>query len=525
MAHVADAPTRAAKIFILSIVAEPLAQSSVKSGATPAGGAPALLQLATCSPRFRFYLWAKGIPCPFQGNGAIVQRAFIFNPKSLLLLFMPRIVSLCFLFFVTVCTLWSAPATPVLDPTPPPAAQISSDNPSAFDPAVATRAWLETVPPDKRTKSDAYFEGGYWLLLWNFLIAAAIFIFLLQSRLSARLRDIAERLTKFKSVQVALYTIGFVLITSILSFPLNVYQNFVREHQYGFATQTFGPWFAEQIKALGITLIALSIALVILYAVLRRASRTWWIWASIVAVGLNIVGSFIAPLYIEPVFNTYKPLQDPAIRDPILAMARANEIPVKQVFVVDASRQTTRVSANVAGVFGTTRIALNDNLLNQCTLPEIRAVMAHEMGHYILNHTLKLVVAQGLQYLVVFALTARFFTAAGNRWGDRWGVRGIGDPAGLPLLALILSVLFFILTPVTNTVIRVTEREADAFGINTAREPDAAAKIALKLGAYRKLDPCPIEELIFFDHPSGRARIRMAMDWKAAQLPSGEVNR
>jgi STE24 endopeptidase len=230
----------------------------------------------------------------------------------------------------------------------------------------------------------------------------------------------------------------------------------------------------------------------------------------------------IAPVYIEPLFNTYKPLTDPKIRGPILAMARANEIPVKQVFEVDASRQTTRVSANVAGLFGTTRVALNDNLLKQCTLPEIRAVMAHEMGHYVLNHGAKLLTYLGILILVGFAFTPILFDAAVKRWGEKWRVRGIADPAGLPLLALIFSTLLFFATPVLNTVVRITEREADAFGINTSREPDGMAKVALKLGVYRKLDPTSLEEFIFFDHPSGRARIRMAMDWKAADLPVGE---
>jgi STE24 endopeptidase len=203
-------------------------------------------------------------------------------------------------------------------------------------------------------------------------------------------------------------------------------------------------------------------------------------------------------------------------------MARANEIPVKQVFEVDASRQTTRVSANVAGFLGTTRIALNDNLLKQCTLPEIREVMAHEMGHYVLNHGAKLLTYFGLFILIGFALTRNLFDAAVRRWGVKWGVRSIADPAGLPLLVLILSTFLFVLTPLLNTIVRVTEREADAFGINTSREPDGMAKVALKLGAYRKLDPSPLEEFVFFDHPSGRARIRMAMDWKAANLPAGE---
>jgi STE24 endopeptidase len=203
-------------------------------------------------------------------------------------------------------------------------------------------------------------------------------------------------------------------------------------------------------------------------------------------------------------------------------MARANEIPVKQVFEVDASRQTTRVSANVSGFLGTTRIALNDNLLKQCTLPEIRMVMAHEMGHYVLNHGAKLLTYFGIFILIGFALARILFDAAVRRWGGKWGVRGISDPAGLPLLVLILGTLVFLATPFLNTVTRITEREADAFGINTSREPDGMAKATLKLGVYRKLDPTPLEEFIFFDHPSGRARIRMAMDWKAAHLPPGE---
>jgi STE24 endopeptidase len=149
-------------------------------------------------------------------------------------------------------------------------------------------------------------------------------------------------------------------------------------------------------------------------------------------------------------------------------------------------------------------------------------VMAHEMGHYVLNHGVKLLTYSGIFILAGFALTRTLFEAAVTRWGNKCGVRGIADPAGLHLLVLILSTFIFVVTPFLNTVVRVTEREADAFGINTAREPDGMAKVALKLGAYRKLNPAPLEEFIFYDHPSGRARIRMAMDWKAANLPAGE---
>jgi STE24 endopeptidase len=400
-------------------------------------------------------------------------------------------------------------------PSSSPAAQTSA----SLNPVQATKAWLATVPADQRAKSNAYFEGGYWLLLWNFLVGVAIAIFLLASKFSAQLRDFAERVTGSKALQVAIYAPVYIFIVAVLSFPLAFYQFFIREHQYGFATQTFGPWFLEQLIGLIVGLTAGTIALSILYAVFRRAARNWWIWGTLVAVVLSFFGNFIAPVFVEPLFNTYKPLTDPTIRDSILAMAQANQIPVKQVFEVDASRQTTRVSANVAGLLGTTRIALNDNLLKQCTLPEIRAVMAHEMGHYVLNHGAKLTVYFGVVALFGFAIARFFFDWALRIWGERWDVRGISDPAGLPLLMLIFVTFTFLMAPVLNSIVRVTEREADQFGINTSREPDGEARVALKLGAYRKLDPTPLEEFIFFDHPSGRARIQMGMEWKAAHLP------
>jgi len=290
---------------------------------------------------------------------------------------------------------------------------------ASLDPATATQAWLNSVPQDKREKSDAYFEGGYWLLLWNYLVSAAMSILLLFSRISARLRDFSQRLTKSKTLQVCCYVIPYVLLAFVLSFPLNLYEHFFREHEYGLATQNFPAWFREQLIGLGITLIGATFLFVVLYAIFRRAPKTWWIWGTAVAVACSFFLLFIAPVFIEPLFNTYKPLTKPEVSEPILVMARANEIPVKQVFEVDASRQTTRVSANVSGILGTTRIALNDNLLKQCTVPEIRAVMAHEMGHYVLNHGAKLLTYLGAFILIGFGLTRILFNAAVTRWGHR----------------------------------------------------------------------------------------------------------
>jgi STE24 endopeptidase len=439
-----------------------------------------------------------------------------FHPQRLMKSFV-LILLLALSLLAAASPAFAQEPAPAVDPASYPTPSIAPGT----DPATATRAWLDTVPADKRAKSDAYFEGGYWLILWNFLVSAAISIFLLASGLSARIRDLAERMTRFKAMQVALYAFAFILLNAVLSFPLSVYEGFYREHQYDLATQNFGGWFGDQIKGLLFVLFGLPLLLIALYAIFRKAPRSWWIWASLVVTMFGLLVSFLFPVFIAPAFNKYTPLEDPAIRDPILALARANQIPSEKVFVVDASRQTTRISANVAGFLGTTRIALNDNLLKRCSLAEIRQVMGHEMGHYVLNHGLKLALYSGILFLIGAGVTNMVLGAVLFKRGAAWGVRGLADPAGLPLIVLIFGAFSFLATPISNTFVRVTEAEADIFGLNTAREPDGFAKASLKLGEYRKLDPSPLEEFIFFDHPSGRARIRMAMDWKAAHLPAG----
>ena len=397
-------------------------------------------------------------------------------------------------------------------------ATATDSGPAGFDPVAATEAYLAKLSSEQRARSDAYFEGGYWLQLWGFLYGAAVAILLLATRLSARMRDLAARITRVSVLQTALYWVQYLVAVTVLSFPLTVYQGFIREHKYGLATQTFAPWLGDQAKGLAIGAVLGALALMAIYAVIRRAPRTWWLWGagvSLVFVGFTIA---IAPVFIEPVFNKYTPLTDEKVKGPILRLARANGIPATDVFVFDASRQTTRVSANVAGFLGTQRIALNDNLLKRCSLPEIETVMAHEMGHYVLNHIFELLLQIGLLIVVGFAFVRWAFDRVAARWGPRWGIRGIADVAGLPLLVLLLSVFFFVLTPVTNTMIRTQEVEADIFGLNAARQPDGEAEVALKLGEYRKLKPGPVEEFIFFDHPSGYSRILMAMRWKAENL-------
>lgn len=390
--------------------------------------------------------------------------------------------------------------------------------PAAFDPEAATRAYLDRMTAEEKERSDAYFEGGYWLQLWGFLITLGVAWLLLGTGLSARLRDLAERWTRLKPFQTIIYTAPYIVLTSALFFPFTVYTNFFREHEYGLANQTFGFWFLDFVMALGVNILLLSVLLVPLYGVIRKARKTWWLWGTGVSIGFLVFVMLIVPVFILPIFNTYTALEKGPVREAVLSLARANGVPADEVYQFDASRQTTRVSANVSGFMGTMRISLNDNLLNRSSLAEIESVMGHELGHYVLNHIYEILISFAAVFAGGFAFLRWGFASALARWGDGWGVRDIGDIAGLPLLAAVFSAYFFIMTPVLNTIIRSNEAEADLFGINASGAPDGWAEAALKLGEYRKMEPGPIEEFLFYDHPSGRNRILMAMRWKAEHL-------
>jgi STE24 endopeptidase len=172
-------------------------------------------------------------------------------------------------------------------------------------------------------------------------------------------------------------------------------------------------------------------------------------------------------------------------------------------------------------LLGVARISLNDNLLEKTSLPEIKAVLGHEMGHYVLNHIWLLSVYLTLLYAIGLWVVHVTFDRALARWGPQLGLRDRADPAALPLMAAILVVVLLLLTPFTNSTVRTAEAEADAFGLNAAREPEGFAMAAMRLSTYRKLKPGPVEEFIFYDHPSGYERVRRAMLWRKENLPAG----
>jgi STE24 endopeptidase len=415
-------------------------------------------------------------------------------------------------FCVTFCTTGAFAQPPSANEMPtivhvPAEAQASPH----FDPTAATNAYLALIPADKTARSDAYFEGGYWLILWDFLYGVVVALLLLNLRWSARMRDLSERVTRFKPVHTFVYWLQYLVLTTILTFPLTVYEGYFREHKYGLATQTFGPWMGDQLKNLGVNLVLGGILVVMLFGIVRRLPRTWWIWGSVATIVFLIFVVLISPVYIFPIFNKVTRLDDPRIVDPILSMARANGIPAKDVFEIDASKQTTRMSANVSGFANTMRITLNDNLLRRGSPEEIQAVMGHEMGHYVMNHIYKSTMYQLIVTVVAFAYLYWGLNWTLQRWGEKWQIRGVGDTAVLPLVVLLISIFGFVNTPIDNTFTRTQEYEADMYGLNAAREPDGAAQGAIHLGEYRKMSPGPRRRMDFL-RPPQRTRSHLRCD-------------
>lgn len=408
-------------------------------------------------------------------------------------------------------------ATTAVPPATAPAAA------AHLDADAATASYMAQLSPAARAKSDAYFEGGYWLILWDFLASLALAWLFLGTRLSVRMRDRIERLTSLRWLQTAIYAALYILITTLVLLPWNAYESYFREHQYDMSNQTLGAWLGEQGKGLAIALVFGTLVLTAIYAVLRKAPRTWWLWGALVAIAFAMVGMAIGPVYLEPVFNKFKPLAESPLKQQILTMAHANGIPATDVYEFDASKQTKRMSAHVSGMLGTTQISMNDNLLTRGSPEEIKAVLGHEMGHYVLNHVYKGLVAIGIVLIVGFAMLRWSFDKLQARYGARWGIRDVGDVAGLPLMIVLFSAYFFVLTPVLNTITRTMEAEADAYGINVSRQPDGFAQAAMHLSEYRKMQPGELEEIIFYDHPSGWNRIHRVMVWKADHIADPDI--
>jgi STE24 endopeptidase len=385
-----------------------------------------------------------------------------------------------------------------------------------FDPAAATAAYLAQLPPEAHAKATAYTQGGHWLLLWGFLVAVLVSILIVRSGVLVQLRRRLER-RKPRPVLVSLALgVAYLLIDSVLNLPWSIYAGWWRQKQYGLTSQAFTGWLGETAISALIGAVLFGLFLTALYTLIRKAPRTWWLWSGGLTAAFITATMVLSPIYIEPIFNHYTPAPAGPVRDQVVAMAKANGIPSDKIFVYNGSKQSNAYTANVSGLFGSARVAMSDTMFKQgADLAEVRGVVGHEMGHYAHHHALWIAGVMSVLAIVAFFLVDRLFAPASALMGGDT-VKGLADPAGLPILAVILGVLGLLGTPLTNSLIRIAESDADHYSLAHFNEPDGLSKALVKTIEYRAATPGRLEEILFYDHPAVGNRIRNAMDWKAA---------
>ncbi|WP_295224327.1 M48 family metallopeptidase [uncultured Brevundimonas sp.] len=388
-----------------------------------------------------------------------------------------------------------------------------------FDPAAATAQWLATLSPQETARAIAYTQGSHWLILWSFLVSALVAWVIVRTGLLVAIRSRIERRRRRPILASFAVALVYSAMSWALTLPWAIYQGWWREKQYGLTSQAFGGWLGEAVIGAAISMVATSLLLVAIYALIRRARRFWWAWAAGVTAAFIVIGLVLAPLVIEPIFNTYTPAPNGPVRDAVVTLAKQTGTPSDKIFIYDGSKQSDRYTANVSGLFGTARVAMSDTMFKQgADLAEVRGVVGHEMGHYVRAHILWTVGILVVLSVLAFWLTNRLYPVAhrllrADRVGD------ISDPAGLPVLALVLAFLGVLGTPVFATMTRTMEEDADHFSLVHANEPDGLSKALIKTAEYRAPSPSAIEEFLFYDHPSVENRIRRAMEWKATHPP------
>ncbi len=387
----------------------------------------------------------------------------------------------------------------------------------SMDPAAETARWLATISPEDLERAVAYTRGGHWLLLWGAIVSIVVAWIIIRTGVLSGIRNRLERRRRRPKLVSLVVGVVYLLLSFVLTLPWAIYESWWRETQYGLTSQPLAGWLGEAALGTAISTVFAGLLIVGLYFIIRHARRLWWAWGAGLTALAVVFMLIVSPILVEPLFNDYTPAPDGPMRDAVVELAQQTGTPDDKIFIYDGSKQSDRYTANVSGLFGSARVAMSDVMFAKgADLAEVRGVVGHEMGHYVHMHSLWMTGVLILLAAIVFWLIDRLFPVAkrllgANRVGD------ISDPAGLPVLAAIAAVIGLLLTPVTNTMIRVIESDADEFSLIHANEPDGLAKALIKTAEYRAPSPTVIEEILFYDHPSVENRIRMAMEWKATK--------
>ena len=377
-------------------------------------------------------------------------------------------------------------------------------------PATETARMIDSLGADALAKAQAYTTGNHWLLFAgvgvSILIAWIMVRFRLLDRIAARMEGRSRALSTF-SVSAA-----FMLISTILALPWILYTDWHRQRAYDLSQQPLGDFLGQLALSEALSAVIGGLFLLGVYALIRRTGQRWWIWSGGFSALVVLLMLLAGPSLIEPLFNEYKPVPPGEVRTALEEIADDVDIPHDRIFMYDGSRQSERFTANVAGIGPTARIAISDVALKEASLDEVRAVTGHEAGHYKLGHVWRSAIILPLLALLFFYLLDRLFTPVARLLGSD---ARLDEPRGLPVFAVIGSLLGLLVTPVTNSLTRIGENEADQYSLETVNEPEALATALVKTAEYRYPRPSPVQEMLFYTHPSVEKRVLRAMEWKA----------
>ena len=370
--------------------------------------------------------------------------------------------------------------------------------------------------PDPTPQALSYYRSGNVLFVlgsvWDLLIPSL----LLLTGVSARIRDWSRRRGRKWFFEIGLYFIVFTVIIFLVDLPLSYYQGFIRQHAYGLSNQTFGKWARDEVTGLLIGAVVGVLFLWVPYLLLSKSPRRWWLYTGLLAIPFIVLVSLVQPVWIDPLFNTFGPMKDKALEADILRLADRAGIEGSRVFEVAKSEDTKAVNAYVAGFGGTKRIVLWDTILAKLNREQLLVVMGHEMGHYVLGHVWKSILA--LSALIILALYAVHRTSGWliARYRHRFGFNELADVASLPLIIVLFSLASLVVTPVALALQRHFEHEADRFGLEITRDNYAAATAFVTLQQENLGVPRPGPLYVWWraSHPTLGDRIDFSNDYR-----------
>ena len=388
------------------------------------------------------------------------------------------------------------------------------------------------LSPEKRAKAIAYARSRYALHFASFGWSVLVLVALIAWRLGPRFRDRAERVTRRRFGQAAIF-VPLVLVTqALLELPPALYGHRLAL-RYEQSVQGWGSWFGDWAKSLAVGLVVAIPLVWLLYALLRKSPRRWWLWFWLALLPILVFLIFVTPLVVDPLFFRFKPLAPghPELARKIeeVTVRAGRRIPQDRMFEMDASSKYRSINAYVSGLGASKRVVVWDTALAKATIPQTLFVFGHEMGHYVLLHIPRGIAFFWAMLFLLLGVSARMLARLLDGPGGRWGIRGVSDWASMPVLLLVVTVAAELAQPVVNGFIRSQEHQADVFGLEAIHglvedSPRAAAEAFQILGEANLADPDPSPFIRFwlYDHPPLAERLRFAAEydpWGKGQAP------